>query len=382
MAWRSANRHLARAFLALALLSPGCAASAADKAKPAPSEPVKIELSSQPIRWNPDNRNDFDAGELEWAGGIEISSDHKRFGGWSGLAVSADGSTLLSVSDEAYWLTAQILYDEKGRLSGVGAGVMAPLLGLDGKPVTSKNYGDAEGLTVSNADPLKGDAYVSFERHHRIWRYDLGKDGFMAKPHQLVTERRLGKLPWNEGIEAVATMLPREGGDQQRLLAITENARDPRGHVRGFLIEGKSVKRFSLRLNAPFRPTDIAPLPNGDYLLLERSFSLLAGAGMQLRRIVGSDIGPDALVDSRLLLDANRKRNIDNMEGLSVRKDEKGNIWVYVISDDNFSPLQHTYLMMFRLKPDPQVLRLPQSPVPGAAPAAAPPSAKAVQPPK
>ncbi|MCE9651378.1 MAG: esterase-like activity of phytase family protein, partial [Parvibaculum sp.] len=242
--------------MALALLSSGCAASAADKAKQALDETVKIELASQPIRWNPENRNDFDAGELEWAGTIEISSDHKRFGGWSGLSVSADGSTLLAVSDEAQWFTAQILYDEKGRLSGVGEGTIAPLLGLDGKPVASKSYGDAEGLAVSpGVDPLKGDAYVSFERHHRIWRYDLGKDGFKAKPEQIVTERQLGKLPWNEGIEAVAATLPLIGGDKQRLLAISENGRDPRGNVRGFLIEGAKVKRFSLRLNDPFRPT-------------------------------------------------------------------------------------------------------------------------------
>ncbi|HEY4343781.1 MAG TPA: esterase-like activity of phytase family protein [Parvibaculum sp.] len=381
MAWRRTNRHLARGFVALALLSSGCAASAADKPKPVPGEPVKIELASQPIRWNPDNRNDFEAGDLEWAGTIEVSSDHKQFGGWSSLAISADGSTLLSVSDEAQWFTAQILYDEKGRLSGLGEGTMAPLLGLDGKPIKGKAYGDAEGLAVAG-DPLKGDAYVSFERHHRIWRYDLGHDGFKAKPVQLVTERGLGKLPWNEGIEALATRLPETGGDKQPLLAISENGRDPRGNVRGFLIEGKVPKRFSLKLNDPFRPTDLARLPNGDYLLLERSFSLLAGAGMQLRRIIGADIKPNAVVESHVLLSADRKRNIDNMEGLAVRKDEKGNVWVYVISDDNFSPLQHTYLMMFRLKPDPQVLRLPQSPAPVGSPAAASPSEAAAPAPK
>ena len=381
MAWRKRNRLLAWGFAAAVLLSFGCAASAADKAKPTLTEPVSIQLSSQPIRWNPDNRNDFDAGELEWAGTIEISSDHKQFGGWSSLAVSADGSTLLSVSDEAKWFTAQILYDEKGRLSGIGEGAIAPLLGLDGKPITSKTYGDAEGLAIAG-DPLRSDAYVSFERHHRIWRYDLAKDGFKAKPHQLVTSRRLGKLPWNEGIEAVTTTLPLIGGDKQRLIAISENGRDPRGNLRGFIIEGRTVKRFSLALNGPFHPTDISRLPNGDYLLLERSFSLLAGVGMQIRRIIGADIKPDALVESHVLLNANRKRNIDNMEGMSIREDEKGNIWVYVISDDNFNPLQHTYLMMFRLKPDPQVLRLPQNPASAESPGAASPSEEAAPAPK
>ena len=55
------------------------------------------------------------------------------------------------------------------------------------------------------------------------------------------------------------------------------------------------------------------------------------------------------------LLDADQRRLVDNMEGLSVRRDQKGDVWVYVISDDNFSPLQHTYLMMFHLKPEPDV---------------------------
>lgn len=381
MAWRKRSRLLAWGFAATVLLSFGCAASAADKSKATLTGPVSIQLSSEPVRWNPDNRNDFDAGDLEWAGTIEISSDNKQFGGWSSLAVSADGSTLLSVSDEAKWFTAQILYDEKGRLSGIGEGSMAPLLGLDGKPITGKAYGDSEGLAVVG-DPLKGDAYVSFERHHRIWRYDLAKDGFKAKPEQLVTARRLGKLPWNEGIEAVTTTPPLIGGDRQRLIAISENARDPRGNLRGFIIEGRTVKRFSLSLNGSFHPTDISRLPNGDYLLLERSFSLLAGVGMQIRRIVGADIKPDALIESRVLLNANRKRNIDNMEGMSIRKDEKGNIWVYMISDDNFNPLQHTYLMMFRLKPDPQVLKLPQNPASAGSPGAASPSEKAAPAPK
>src|SRR3546814_18820411 len=59
----------------------------------------------------------------------------------------------------------------------------------------------------------------------------------------------LGKLPWNEGIEAVTTTLPLIGGDKQRLVAISENGRDPRGNLRGFIIEGRTVKRFSLALN-------------------------------------------------------------------------------------------------------------------------------------
>lgn len=316
------------------------------------AETEKIDLSTTPLHWNPDSRSDTSAGELEWAGEIELKSTHKRFGGWSGLAVNADGSGILAVSDEGYWLTSQLLYDEKGRLSGMGDAKIAPLLGLDGKPLTGKILADAEGLTVDGPDPLKSKAYVSFERQHRIWRYDLGKDGFEAKPEPILTERHLGKLNTNSGIEALTLLKPRPNVKDARLLLVSENTRDPRGNVRAFIAEGRTLKRLSFRLHDPYHPTDIVRLPNGDFLLLERRFSLLAGAGMQLRLIREDSVRPGAVVDGDVLLDVGQRRSIDNMEGLAVRQDEKGNIWIYAISDNNFNPLQRTILMMFRLKPE------------------------------
>lgn len=334
--------------------------SAGDKSQP-------ITLDAQPIRWDPNNRNDLSAGELEWAGGIELTSDNKKFGGWSALEVSTDGSRLLAISDEAHWLSAEILYDEKGRLSGLGNGVIAPMLNLKGKPILKKPYGDAEGLTTTGGDPTKGEAYVSFEHFHRIWRYDLGANGFDALPKQIITERRLGQMPANSGIEALTLIGPETGGDDQRLLALTEDARNAKGNRKAFLIEGRKIERLATRLDAPFKPTDIARLPNGDFLLLERSFSILAGPGMELRLINAADVKPGATLDGRLLLRADNKHTIDNMEGLAVRQDEKGQIFVYLISDNNCSVLQHTYLMMFRLKLAPAegslgTLTLPHSP--------------------
>ncbi|MDO8288057.1 MAG: esterase-like activity of phytase family protein [Parvibaculum sp.] len=344
-------------------------AEAADATSPV-SLSKALTVTSEPVRWNAEDRNDVIAGELEYAGGIVVASDEKDFGGWSGIAVSADGATLLAVSDIGKWLSAQILYDEKGRLSGLVDAHIAPLRNLRGKPITDKIVGDAEGLAVTGPDPLKGEAYVSFERHHRIWRYDLGKDGFDAVPTQTVTERRLGQLPANGGIEALATLLPETGGDNQRLLALSEDGRAPNGNRKAFLVEGKKVERLSNKLDSPFSPTDIARLPNGDFLVLERSFSLLAGPGMSLRLIRADNVKPGAVLEGRVLARANNTRTIDNMEGLAVRAGPKGDVFVYVMSDDNFNTLQHTYLMMFRLKaetlsptaPPESVLTLPHSP--------------------
>ena len=352
----------------LLVLSPATIALAADKT-PGQSLTQAIDTKSEPIRWNPEDRNDLVAGELEYAGGIVIASSSKNFGGWSSIAVSADGATLLSVSDEAHWLSAQLLYDEKGHLSGLADARIAPLRDLKGKPIKDKVSGDAEGLTVIGADPLKGLAYVSFERQHRIWRYDLSKDGFDAVPVQIVTERQLGKMPSNGGIEALTTLDPVTGDDNQRILALSEEGRAASGNRKAFLIEGKKVERLTTKLDNPYSPTDIARLPNGDFLVLERSFSLLAGPGMSIRLVRASEVKAGSVLQGRVLMRANNTRTIDNMEGLAVLADDKGDVLVYVMSDDNFNPLQHTYLMMFRLKaaslsltaPPEGVLTLPRS---------------------
>jgi hypothetical protein len=310
----------------------------------------RISLQSRPLLWHPEKRIDLIAGKLEFAGGVELKADSGNFGGLSGLAISQDGARLLAISDEGFWFTAQILYDEKGRLAGVAEGSLAAMHGLNGKPIgADKSMADAEALTVDNADPLKGYAYVAFERMHRIWRYDLAQSGFAAKPTQLLTQREFGRLTSNSGIEAL-TLLPSPNGEPVKLLAITENTRDPRHNFRAFIAEGRNITRLAIKPHEPFRPTDVTRLPNGDFLLLERRFSTLAGVGMQIRLLKASDVKAGAVVDGEVLMQADPRYSIDNMEGIAVREDGPGDILIYTISDDNKSLLQRTMLLMFRFK--------------------------------
>jgi hypothetical protein len=67
-----------------------------------------------------------------------------------------------------------------------------------------------------------------------------------------------------------------------------------------------------------------------------------------LRRVAIADIAPGALVDGPDLLFADSLYQIDNMEGLSIHNDADG-IVLTLISDDNFSFLQRTVLLQFRL---------------------------------
>ena len=59
---------------------------------------------------------------------------------------------------------------------------------------------------------------------------------------------------------------------------------------------------------------------------------------------------PGAVLEGRELARLHLPLNIDNMEGLALRQGGAGETLVYLISDDNFNPLQRTLLMLFALR--------------------------------
>ena len=91
---RTLLRGLAGAGCALAL--PMLAAAQDDAAPPLPSAPESIEIEARPIlhfeRGKPDAKR---FGQLEFRGGMVLTSPSAGFGGWSGLVMEADGSALL-----------------------------------------------------------------------------------------------------------------------------------------------------------------------------------------------------------------------------------------------------------------------------------------------
>jgi hypothetical protein len=70
---------------------------------------------------------------------------------------------------------------------------------------------------------------------------------------------------------------------------------------------------------------------------------------MRIRRVPQSAIAPGALVDGATLIFADMAYQIDNMEGLSVHRNQQGEIILTLVSDDNFSAVQRTLLLQFRL---------------------------------
>jgi hypothetical protein len=317
---------------AIALLP--CAAFADEAARP-------LTIESTPLRLNVGQQQEKGIGKLIFRGSIRLTSDDKDFGGLSGLAVSADRTRFIAITDVSHWVSGTLTYKD-GKLTGAGGTQIGPLRDLDGKALVEK-AGDAEGFAMA------GDtAYVSFERDHRIWRYSVRDGGLDTIPTVVATPAELQQAPDNSGLEGIAAL------SDGRLLALTESFKDSVGNFHGWLLPkggaGK-IEALSLKPRGPFELTDVRELANGDLLTLERRFSRAGGVGFELRRIAKDEVKPGEIMDGEVVADADMTLVIDNMEGLSVNRGPKGETLIYIVSDDNFNhPLQQTMLMMFELR--------------------------------
>jgi hypothetical protein len=306
--------------------------------------PVRIDVVASNIdAFKAGQSDQVRFGALEFRGGLDLTSSHREFGGLSAIRVAADGARFVALTDKGRWLTGRITYDKRERPSGIADAVMAPILGHDGRALASRGWYDTESIAEDG-----GTLYVGVERVNRIVRFDFGRDGVLARGTPIPLPPGISRLPFNKGLEAMVVVpsgLPLAG----TLIALSERGLDARGNIRGFLIGGPSAGEFAIRRSDDFDISDCALLPSGDLLILERRFFWWSGIAMRIRRIPLAAIAPGALVDGRELIFADMGFQIDNMEGLSVHRSAAGDTVLTLVSDDNFSALQRTILLQFRL---------------------------------
>lgn len=306
-----------------------------------PGEMLPIQVQSDVIRDLGGNPT-LSPG-LTFVGGVELSSPEPLFGAFSSIRFR-DQQSFVGVFDTGYWIEGRILRDAGGRLAGLEAVRLAPLLDASGRESASKFHVDAESLA------LDGDrAYVGFEQRHRVLSYgplsDLGK-ALPSAPIAFPFD--LDILHSNGGFESLV-IAPQGSEIAGALVAISEKSFDDNGNIYAAIVGGPLAGEFRVRPRDNFEITDAAYLPDGDLLLLERRFSIATGVGMRLRRIEGASIRPDAVVDGEILFEANYRSQIDNMEGLDVLPEPDGSVRLIVVSDDNHSILQRTLMLEFRL---------------------------------
>lgn len=326
-------------FTAIMTLCVGCKAAEAPATAP-------IHVTSEAIALHSKNPEVQNVGALTYRGGLRLSSAAARFGGFSGLILSADGDHMIAVSDRGSLLEAGLNYDDSGRLSGISGARLCLLNDSRGSPVEGLN-GDAEAI-VQLPD---GALAISFERDHRVVTYAAPGRGMT--PCDGVGAARLfhkmgewHKMPPNGGFEAMTLL------EDGTLFVLSEDARTEGGLIKGWLIRSRKSDTVFYRPTEKFLPTDMVRLPTGDLLVLERRFSILAGVSSRLCRVKGSSIQPGATLDCKTAARIVSPFTTENYEGLAARTAANGSTVVYMLSDDNFNAFQSTILMMFVLNLD------------------------------
>ena len=311
------------------------------------ASPTRIIVQAVPIS-SFDNREPakFRFGTLEFTGGLALTSSFEAFGGISALHMEPDGSHFIAVTDRGSWLRGRIVYRD-GRPEGIADSEMAPILGPDGKPLPARGWYDVESLTESG-----GLFYIGIERADRIVRFDLRRDGLSARGEPVTVPPDFKTFSYNKSLECLAA--PGKGAPQAgRLIAVTEHSLDAAGNHRAFVLAGstgvKEVTRFSVKRSDDFDISDCTILPPNDLLLLERRYSLARGVAMRIRRVPLALIKEGALVEGKALIEADLAYQIDNMEGIAVHRNTRGQTVITLVSDDNFSALQRNLLLQFVL---------------------------------
>jgi hypothetical protein len=231
-----------------------------------------------------------------------------------------------------------MLFDAQGRLLDLTNGNIQPILSTDGNPV-SHPFADAEAL-VRAPD---GSFLVGFEQRPRIWRYAPPPATFSSLPIPIPVPPELASAPRDGGLESV-TILP-----DGKILAIAEQFANADGTFKGWLLQDNHFAELSYLPSNGFFATDCAALKNGDVLVLERRYRPLGILSARLKLLRAKDIIPGAKLMGEELLRLESPLEVDNFEGMTVQENPIQGTTIYIISDDNYHPLERTLLLQFRL---------------------------------
>ncbi len=318
-------------------------APAASSGQASADAPVSIEVKARPIpRFDRHDHDRVRFGALEYRSGLVLTSPFPRFGGLSGLRLDPKGERFISFSDHGHWFTGRIVY-EGCTMTGLADVESAPMLGLDGKPITTRGWFDSESIAIDGSL-----VYIGLERVNKVLRFDFSKGFTRARGEVVPLPKAASRLPNNKGLEALV-FVPRGQTLAGTLVAMSERGLDADGNLVAFLVGGPTPGQFSVRRTDDFDISDAVLLPAGDLLILERKFSWLSGVGIRIRRIPLTSVAPNAVIDGPAIFEADLANEVDNMEGIDAHVTEQGETVLTMVSDDNFSMIQRTLLLQFTL---------------------------------
>lgn len=252
----------------------------------------------------------------------------KKHGGFSGIEVSDDGMRFTVIGDKGAIVEGHFIRVD-GRISDV-VSVMTKLKNTNGKSV-SKPDSDAEGLAIA-AD---GQIFISFEHRHRVWSYSDHKSAATWLPRHPDFKH----LKSNDGLEALAI------APDGTLFAVPEKSGKDIIHIYRYK-GGKWDRPFGIPRVGTFKAVGADFGPDGKFYLLERTLKSIFGFKTRIRRF---EIHGDTIGGAEVVLQTVSGQH-DNLEGLSVWRDQAGDIRLTMIADDNFNFYQRSEFVEYRLQ--------------------------------
>lgn len=254
----------------------------------------------------------------------EWTDGHKGFGGLSGLAMLADGTGFLAVSDRGLLIRAAVTRDGAGHIATVDWANGARFLDGYARPV----YGfesDAEAIRLM-AD---GGVMVAFEGYARVSVFHPPD----MMPTALHKWDRFRELWGNQGMESLAI------SPAGQVMTILEVA-GPHGAYRTLREDAADhwVAGPRLKSDGAFRATDAVWGPDGNLHVLERAFSLIWGYTSRI-----SLYRPDGDGFSAPTVEwQSQAGDYQDFEGMDIQRNAAGRLVYTLISDNNFLPFETT----------------------------------------
>lgn len=259
--------------------------------------------------------------------------DDPRFGGFSGIELSADGSRFTALSDRGSWASGTITRDAGGAIAGIVLGTLHPLRDAQGRRLEHTTT-DSEGLAIAP----DGTACVSFERPAQVLCY---AGGLAGRAHRLPAPPAFARMPANGALEALAV----DGAG--RLYTLPEDRAAGRADFPVHRFEGGSWSRpFSIPRRGRFLPVGADFGPDGRLYILERAFFGPAGFRSRVRAFT---LAPHGIAQEETVLLSPLGRH-GNLEGIAVWRDGTGPIRLTMVADDNFLFFQRNEIVEYRLR--------------------------------
>ena len=293
----------------------------------------RLLIESTPVLLNSGDPDRLRSGALTFKGGWQLTSPTRSFGGLSALDV--DGNRITALGDGG-----TVVRFSFGRFGHVSDASIVRIPEGCGQ-VSRKMDNDTESLAH---DPARTIWWVGFEWRNVICR--IGRDLNMGE--KVFGPPTMARWPRKGGTESMTRL------SDGRFLVIAEDAPDY-GRVRPLLLfdrdptdPGAVVTSLGYRPPVGYKPTDVAQLPDGRLLILNRRFTLWS---LFTTRLVLTDPIPlhaRGVLQGRVIAHLESPLIHDNFEGLSITVEhDKPMIWL--ISDDNFERWQRTLLLKFEL---------------------------------